>query len=118
MYTMSRVASILYKTGFKTPSFELPTAAKEETTKASPRHNWERMRRRAFEKGELPTPPKVDSRRKALLHDIGTFAAAGNRQALRDLRIRGSNSYAKTLNQYRDICVIALAAREKLKHGQ
>jgi hypothetical protein len=79
------------------------------------RYDWDGMRRRAFEKGELPPEPAMfDPRRKKKLAAIMEAVRADDLKKLGGLEIKQYNSSMKVLYRYRDICVIALQARRRM----
>jgi hypothetical protein len=108
MYAMSRVARRIYSDDAK-GAFRKGEAAPKATPPAH--YNWEAARQTAA-RGETPSPPKVDAQRRRLLGDIMRLAAANDRSKLRDLAIPSYNSHVRALSQYRDVCLIALKARD------
>lgn len=113
MYSMSRVAGRIYVEDIARVTNKVTVAQPASPPRVvQPQYDWQGMRQRAYELGELPIPPNVDKQRRRILHDIGVFAANGNKQALLNLPIRGKNTQYRMLERYRDICVIALTTRE------
>ena len=72
--------------------------------------SWEEMRKKAYEFGLLPIPPVVyGPTGNRLLFQVNYLAEANDRKGLMNLGIRD-----KEIAHYRDICIIALVAKQRL----
>src|SRR6266853_1956344 len=80
------------------------------------RYDWSKMRAYAASTGKFPEPPVgFDKTRQKMLIKVLEMAEIGDPKKLLQFRIKNYNSAVRVISQYRDICVIALYARTKLK---
>jgi hypothetical protein len=109
MYTMSRARAV-YDQRFKPP----PPPARVKYL----RHDWNRMRTQAFEQGTLPEPPvMLRKEHQKKVEAIYESAKAGDIKRVLNIRTGDYNSSAKTVGIFRDICVIALTAQQRLNQA-
>lgn len=114
MYSMSRAPrfqakSLLVQATRTTP----PPDLKRE------RIDWDGMRRNAYLLGILPPDPAMfDPRRQRRLAMVLNAVKDNDIKRLMEVEIKEYNSSMKVLGRYRDICVIALQARRRLKTDQ
>jgi len=107
-------ASRFYRSDF---DLALPVPGKTPNRNPYVRYDWEGMKVRAYETGAIPEPIVLyDKSRKRLFANVMKVVETGDYKALLAMRIGNnkSNSSTKMIAKFRDVCVIALKARERL----